>query len=260
MLLLLLQLDSHDIHSEVLELHDQKRVALIMNIIGLMCDGQHKEMQNYLREQKNRIISINMVEEITSLLYEYSKMRKLTRDTLPLIIESFQTLIELCLGNLENIEVLFRMQILPIMNYYLQLDITDITSKSIEDNSCTCIKMKHKQAVLLRVQALKLKSAVVELLEAMLEKISFDNEKLTEQIAKGVSSQALHFTMVDFYKLKDDKDLREKKVDDNAYRALFKTYTVIRHLAASSPDAEAEFGEYTMGPLIKATQRETTSL
>ena len=229
-LLLLFQLETY---KEVLKVHHQKRVAVTINIIGLMCDGQHKKMQNYFREQENRITDINMIEEITSLLYEYSKRRQLTltHDNLPLIAESFQTLVELCLGNLENIEVILRKQILYIINYYLQIDINYITSTMVEGGNIDD-----------KIQALKLKSAVVELLEAMLEKYSSESERFTKQIAEGLSSHALHDTMEEFYKLKDDKKLKAKGVNENARRALFKTVAVIHHLTQSG-EYEYKFGE-----------------
>ncbi len=217
----------------VAKFHDNSCVALIIEVIGLMCDGQHREMQNYLREQKSSITNVNIVEEITSFLYEYSKRRLLTVDILPLITEAFQALIELCSGNLENSEVIFQKQILSIINYYLQLDITNIKGSH----------EKKMEYIKLRISALKLKATVVELLDAMLEKISGDTEKLTQQILEGLDIHALHYSMVDFLILKDDEDLIEQKADDNASRALFKTYSVINQLASSETSTGSKIGE-----------------
>ena len=33
-------------------------------VLGLMCDGQFSLMQNYLREQKDNIVTINLVGEV----------------------------------------------------------------------------------------------------------------------------------------------------------------------------------------------------
>ena len=225
---------------EVVEFHDHRRVALIVKVIGLMCDGQHREMQNYLREQKESLGSFNIVEEITTFVYEYSKRRVITSDVLPLITEAFQTLIELCSGNAENSEVIFQKQILSTINFILQLDITEI--KPPDDKPVTT-DMK-KEYIKVRINALKLKAAVVELLEAMLERVTSDTEKLTRQIAEGLDNRALQYSMIDFLVLKDDKDLKDKEADDNAQRALFKTYSVINHLISSEGSEKSKFSKF----------------
>ena len=215
-----------------------------MTVIGLMCDGQHKQMQNYLREQKGSITNFSIIEEITSFLYEYTKRRLITSDILPLITEAFQALIELCSGNVENSEAILQQQILPIINYYLQIDITNINFNvdETEEKKCSQSDLKEK-SVRLRCDVLKLKAAVVELLEVMLEKVSSETERLTFQIAEGLDVTALQYSMVDFLILKDDEDLKEKKSDDNAQRALFKTYSVISHLASSGANTASQFSK-----------------
>ena len=35
-----------------------------LQVLGLMCDGQFRLMQNYLREQKDNICTINIVGEV----------------------------------------------------------------------------------------------------------------------------------------------------------------------------------------------------
>ena len=47
-----------------------------------MCDGQYKEMQNFLREQSEDIHSVNMVAEMATFLYEFSKKHIISIDTL----------------------------------------------------------------------------------------------------------------------------------------------------------------------------------
>lgn len=206
-----------------------------------MCDGQHKEMQNYLREQKERIADFNIVEELTSFLYEYSKRRVITEDILPLLGAIFQTLIELCSGNFDNSEVIFHKQILSIINFFLQIDITSIAlDKEYSEDDLKEMKKKYTD---LRSDALKLKAAVVELLEAMIERVSMGTEKFTLQITEGLDIQALHYSLVDFFILKDDEELKKKEVDDNALRALFKTYSVIKHLIFCDQSAKFRLGK-----------------
>lgn len=40
------------------------KVILFLQVLALMCDGQYRLMQNYLREQKDNIVSINIVGEV----------------------------------------------------------------------------------------------------------------------------------------------------------------------------------------------------
>ena len=229
----------------VVDFHDHDRATLIIKVIGLMCDGQHREMQNYLREQRDSIRNINIVEEITSFLHECLERRHITSDILPLIIEAFQALIELCSGNYENSEVIFKKQIVSMINYFLQIDITNIKLEEIEENELSSDpsalkkqKEAKKEYIILRSNMLKLKAAVVELLEVMLEKVSSETEKLTQQIAERLNIRALHLSMLDFDSLQDDQDLKDRQDNDNALRALFKTYSVINSLISSQAGSE----------------------
>lgn len=211
----------------IVQFYDLSRITLINEVIGLMCDGQYKEMQNFLREQTQSIQSINMVQEITSFLYEFSKKRLITSDTLPLLNEVVQSLIELCSGNYKNSEVIFQKQIVSIINYFLQIDITKIESD-----------------VELRKKGLELKASAVELLEVMLENVSSKTKDLSRQITGGLDIHALHWSMVDFYILKDDEGLIQEKYDDNATRALFKTYSIIKHLIYNEVSSHTSLGKH----------------
>ena len=61
-------------HMSILHFYDLSRICThLTKSLGLMCDGQCREMQNYLREQSGDIENVNMVEEIASFVYEFSK-------------------------------------------------------------------------------------------------------------------------------------------------------------------------------------------
>ena len=222
----------------VVQFYDLSRITLINEVIGLMCDGQYKEMQNFLREQTQSIQSINMVQEITSFLYEFSKKRLITSETLPLLNKVVQSLIELCSGNYKNSEVIFQQQIVSIINYFLQIDITEIKSKIEPDNKL------EKEYTELRKKGLELKASAVELLEVMLENVSPKTKDLSRQITGGLDIHALHWSMVDFFILKDDEELIKAEYDDNATRALFKTYSIIKHLIYNEVTSLTSLGMY----------------
>ena len=134
-------------------------------------------MQNYLHEQKESITSI-------------------TPNTIKAMHQILQTLIQMCVGNFANQEVIFNKQIMNINNHILQLDITNIKMysdehfvRASEDVNCSNVdtdvylqQMKlykprkshlpRKEATDLRKEALDLKGSAVELLEAVLKETS----------------------------------------------------------------------------------------
>ena len=216
-----------------------------------MCDGQYKDMQNYLREQSEDIYSVNMVGEIASFLYEFSKKQVYSVDTLMLVNQLLQALIEFCIGNYKNREAVFNANIISVINYALQIDITKIKGagrfgRSVNETVVSAIydpatdlerSSDQKKAkidyVTLRKMALEMKAKVVQLLDALLEEISNKSSTLSHQIAEGLDVAALHRSMLDFYILKSDPDLIRLHYEDNASRALFDSYKIIQHLVDS---------------------------
>ncbi len=212
-----------------------------------MCDGQYKKMQNFLREQNESIHSINMVAEIATFLYEFSKKHVISIDILQLFNQLLEALKEFCIGNYRNREVVFNANVVSVINYVLQIDITKIrgSGRFGRNENTTVItdvaeldsigthqdtKEKNIDYIQLRKLAFQMKASAVELLDALLEEISNKTSKLSQQIAEGLDITALHWSMLDFYILKGDQDLIRLEIDDNAYRALFDSYRIIMHL------------------------------
>lgn len=204
-----------------------------------MCDGQNREMQNFLREQSESLQSINMVGEIATFLYDFSEKRLISFSTLPLLIEILNTLVEICVGNYKNHEVVFSKHILSVINYILHIDITDINEQGDQITRATTARgyyadttkgKRKSDYVSLRIMGLKLKASAIELLEVMMEDISTETKKLSRQIAGGLDISSLQWSMVDFFVLMNDKELIREFYDDNASRALSKTYKILLHL------------------------------
>ena len=202
-----------------------------------MCDGQKRGMQNFLRAQNKRIRSINMVKELASFLNELYLKRTINSDTLPLWIQILRTLTEMCVGNYKNQEVIFNMHIMSIINFIMQIDITNIEKQEVNNvNQC------GKKLELSR-KGLELKVSAVELLNVMLEKISIHSEMFSHQIAGWLDVEALCWSLFDFYKLKDNPGLVKLKYDDDALRALFKVYHILRHLENTGEISEDELSK-----------------
>ena len=230
---------------EILRFHDLSRITLISKVLGLMCDGQFRDMQNYLRDQSEAISSVNMVAEIASFLYNFSKKNVVSEVNLLLLNQLLQALNEFCIGNYKNREVVFNENIVSVINYVLQIDITKIKSAkrfgrninevvvgNVEefDDFGSEEQQQKIDYVLLRRMALEMKSSAVQLLFSLLEEISKKTSKLTHQIAEGLDIQALHWSMLDFFVLKSDSDLIKLKAEDNAFRAMFGCYRIIMSL------------------------------
>ncbi len=80
-------------------------------------------MQNYLREQKDNIVTINVVGEVALFLQHfYSDINAETMELVHLIL---QTLIEMCVGNYPNQVVLHNRQIVEALNHIMAIDIAD---------------------------------------------------------------------------------------------------------------------------------------
>lgn len=107
----------------MLSFKDPHHVKLALQVLGLMCDGQYRLMQNYLREQRDNIVTINVVGEVALFLQHF--YTELNADTMDLVHLILQTLIEMCVGNYPNQVVLHNRQIVEALNHILAIDIAD---------------------------------------------------------------------------------------------------------------------------------------
>ena len=71
---------------------------MALRVLGLMCDGQYRPLQNYLREQPDNIKTINLVSETCTFLSSFYV--NITEDNMVLIKSVLQTLIEMSVVSL----------------------------------------------------------------------------------------------------------------------------------------------------------------
>ena len=218
---------------------------LICKVLGLMCDGQFRVMQDYTREQSEDTHSVNIVAEMSTFLYHFSKKQEINEESLQLLNHLLQALIEFCTGNYKNREVIFYENIISAINYVLQIDITHIKAaeamNGADQEKCIDVSMDY---IYLRRMALEMKGSAMQLLESMLEDISIKTTKLSYQIAEGLDIHALHWSMLDFYILKSDPDLIRLQSEDNACRGLFDGYRIIMHLVDSGASSLESLSKY----------------
>ncbi|XP_061178320.1 inositol 1,4,5-trisphosphate receptor type 2-like [Saccostrea echinata] len=97
---------------------DDGYIELVLRMLGLMCDNQHFELQNYIREQYDNIKSVNLVAETTKFLnILYSNIND---RTMPLVVQLFDTLVEFTSGNKKNQSVVFENKVCDYINHILR--------------------------------------------------------------------------------------------------------------------------------------------
>ena len=226
-----------------------------MKVLGLMCDGQYKEMQDFIRVQSEQMHGVDLLGEVTTFLQTFHENQHLDSSTIKILHRMLQTLIEMSVGNHANQRTVFNRQILPVLNRILQVDISNIKppapgrwvniSQSLdsshfdEGEDADLYPWYYQYApqaippeafTELKKQALELKGSAIELLEGMLEETSSKTKELVIRLSGGIDIDALHGTMVDFHRLKSDKELKKAEYDDNAERGLFRTYHILMQL------------------------------
>ena len=86
-----------------------------------MCDGQYRSMQNYLREQRDNYTGINVVAEVAIFLQHFSL--DVDREAMDLVHLTLQTLIEMCVGNYPNQQIIYHRQIIEALNSIFSMKI-----------------------------------------------------------------------------------------------------------------------------------------
>lgn len=229
---------SADVDTSIAKLNfqDLSHIKLVMRFLSLMCDGQHTMIQDYLRDQSQMIHNINMVAEVADFLQNFC--HDLSEETVSLAHLMLQALIEMCVGNYKNQEIIFNKQIIVIINHILLINISDCDGEIpsfYTPSGSNSNEPDKKMVVRMKLRCIDLKGSAVELLEAMLEETSHHSKDLAQRVAEVLDVNALYDTLANFYKLKDDPDVKRKYFDDDAQRGLFRTYHILLHLADCTP-------------------------
>ena len=101
--------------------HKTHNIKLALQVLGLMCDGQYRSMQNYLREQKDNYTGVNVVAEVAVFLQNFSL--DVDRETMDLVHLTLQTLIEMCVGNYPNQNIIYHRQIIEALNHIFYMKV-----------------------------------------------------------------------------------------------------------------------------------------
>ncbi len=103
-----------------LEYKDAGYAHIVLKLLAQLCDGQNSHTQNYLREQKDNVKSINVVAETARLLQHlYSGICK---ENIGLTTQLFDTLIEISQGNGANQMTIINHKLIDYVNFILRKD------------------------------------------------------------------------------------------------------------------------------------------
>ena len=103
--------------------NESRHVKLALRVLGLLCDGQYRNMQNYLREQKDNLTGVNVVGEVAVFIQNFTL--DINRETMDLVHLILQTLIEMCVGNYPNQHVIYHRQIIEALNHIFAMKVFD---------------------------------------------------------------------------------------------------------------------------------------
>jgi inositol 1,4,5-triphosphate receptor type 1 len=174
------------------------RIIMALNVLSWLCDGQQKELQDMLREQKV-LTATNIVSQVTFLLYGIAE--NLNEGNVNVSQSAVQALIEMCAGNYNNQLIAFKGQVIRSINIILKLK---TFSYAIE-------------------QFRKLKSSSIELLEIMLEETDEKSSQLAQWI---ISHLDMTFLLNAMFELFDSQSSSDKWKS-----SIFRSYHVLRRIA-----------------------------
>jgi len=103
---------------EEIDQKDDGYIELVLRVLARMCDGQHRGLQDYLREQPDNMKSFNIVAETAGFLnLVYSNINPQNID---LVIQLYETLNEFTVGNQYNRSVMLNSKVVDYINFILR--------------------------------------------------------------------------------------------------------------------------------------------
>ena len=177
--------------------------------------------------------TINVVAVVAEFLQTYT--RDICSDNYKQIREILQALIEMCVGNASNQQVILSKHVVDSINQILQLPSNDEGSKKIEKPVSSFSKPVAEPKPHL-VMLLEIKLKAVELLEVMLEDTCSDLESIRRllRLQYTVNKNNLKETLVYFSRMSTHPDVVLWNMDNNAEHGKFLTYHVLDTLGPYS--------------------------
>ena len=159
--------------------------------------------------------------------------RDICSDNYKQIREILQALIEMCVGNPSNQQVILSKHVVDSINQILQLpsNVEDSTKTEKPVSSFSKSGAEPKPHL---VMVLEMKLKAVELLEVMLEDTCSESKSIQRRLRYTVNKDNLEETMVYFGRMPTHPDVVLWDMDNNAERGKFLTYHVLVTLYGTS--------------------------
>ncbi|KAK3095936.1 hypothetical protein FSP39_021047 [Pinctada imbricata] len=188
-----------------LEFKDEYNIETLLLCLGLLCDNQCAEIQNYLREQPDNIKSANLVAEVTKFMNIL--FTNINEKSLPLVVQLFDTLVEFTSGNVMNRANVFENKICDYINFILRLE---------QIQGCT----REEEYVLKKAIATLIKSLTEE---NPPEELDGDEVDGKAEVMQYLDTDLIVTTMVESYKDMLVQYLGKKGTDDENYQLVMDT-------------------------------------
>ena len=183
-----------------------RNIQVSFKLMGLMCDGQQKFLQDYFREQPDNPENINMVIKTVNFLKIF--YTDINKDNISLVEEVFRSLTEFVSGNFENQNDAFGAKIMDVINRIFQTPTFRFCS--LDD-------------------MVNLYDSIIRFLQVMLEETSLQTKHLARDLYSVVDVGSVHQVISLLYEIKCDNNvelsIREKADDD-----MFRLYHFIIHM------------------------------
>ena len=230
-----------------------RNVSLIMNVLSKICDGQKTLVQDYLREQNGSVLSENIVAEVALFLKKYGKHSFKSKLYFQLTMLLLRTLLEMCVGNIENKKIVFHQGVLETINSVLLVsdsrDIVNSLHLLLSEESGMPVLLRYIQQHLQHTSSSRvysenslknnvdaeflMKSEALELLKTLIEETSQRSDEFICRVGCGLDRRALSISLMHFYRLlKGEKSMSLSVF--KAEQALFRAYHIIVQLGQHS--------------------------
>eukprot|EP00056_Hartaetosiga_gracilis_P010415 m.153526 g.153526 ORF g.153526 m.153526 type:complete len:2653 (+) comp13309_c1_seq5:67-8025(+) len=103
---------------EELGMKDEGNIELVLRVLQYMCEGHNLKIQNYLRDQPDNIHPINLVNVAVEFLT--SSLEEISPDTIELITQTVETLVEFAQGCPNNQLSIFDAKAIDSINHLLR--------------------------------------------------------------------------------------------------------------------------------------------
>lgn len=197
------------------------RVAIVLDVIASLCDGQQKDIQDALRDEQifDESSIINQVSFVLLYIVNSVNFEK-NEDAIVVAQSATHALIEMCAGNYKNQIVVFKAQVVISINCILGKDSSSVNEVNWKLYELQCSSM--------------------ELLEILLEEIDKNSLSLASCIAKHFEISTLLQRMFNFW---ESALIRSRLSNEQFNKDLCRGYNILRRIA--------DFKEISVDSLVR---------